>query len=72
MAHSEANSTSDEVRYGVICLRGFMTSFTIFVLSCDSFYDRKVIIKCGCLLIVSGGWIKYNVVGGGIIITPQI
>jgi hypothetical protein len=64
MAYSKANSRSDEVRYGVICLRGFTTSFTICVLSCGSFYNKKVIIKCGYLLIVSGGWINCNVGGG--------
>jgi hypothetical protein len=72
MACSKANSGSDEVRYGVICLRGFMTSFTIFILSCGSCYNKKLIIKRGYLLIVSGGWINYIMSGEGVIITPQI
>ena len=72
MAYSKANSRSDEVRYGVVCLRGFMTSFTACIFSCGSFYSKKVIIKCRYLLIVSGGWINYAMSGEGVIITPQI
>jgi len=72
MAYSKANSRSGEVRYGVICLRGFMTSFTVYAFSCDSFYSKKVIIKCRYLLNVSGGWINYTMSGEGVIIIPQI
>ena len=57
---------------GVVCVRGFMTNFTIFVLSCGSLYNKKVIIKCGYLLTVSDGWINYIMSEEGFIITPQI
>jgi hypothetical protein len=72
MAYSKENSRSDEVRHGVTCLHGFMTSITICVLSCGSFYSKKVVIKFRHVLTVSCGWINYVMSGEGVIITPEI